>query len=336
MRSSARRCIGPALVLFLLSPIVGELLSGSSPPIEFFNPVAFLFMAGLYGSGAVIIRELSLRWGKGWVSILLMGAAYGIIEEGLEVKSFFDPGWIDIGALGSYGRFLGVNWVWTVQLTAFHMVFSIAIPILLVTLWFSDDSGRSWVSDRTLKLLGAILALDVIVGFIWLTPYRPPFWPYVAAITAVIALFIVAYLIPRHPFPAREAVCARPRRFFLIGLGSASMLFIVAWSSPGWGVPAVLPVLLMLSLGLLSFIALLGWSGNGQAWGPKHQLALAAGALSFLIALAVIQEFWGPSNMIGMGLVGAALVAFLLFLWSRLSHEGGPMTPPEFRAQRMP
>jgi len=46
-----RKRLSPALVLFLLSPIVGELLSGSAPPAEFFNPAEFLLLALLYGAG---------------------------------------------------------------------------------------------------------------------------------------------------------------------------------------------------------------------------------------------------------------------------------------------
>jgi len=38
---------------FLLSPAIGELLSGSAPPLEFFNPFGFAMLASLYGSGAV-------------------------------------------------------------------------------------------------------------------------------------------------------------------------------------------------------------------------------------------------------------------------------------------
>ncbi len=79
------------LVLFLLSPAIAELLSGSAPPLEFFNPLGFVILASLYGSGAILARELALRWRKGYLSLLLLGAAYGVIEEGLIVKSFFDP-----------------------------------------------------------------------------------------------------------------------------------------------------------------------------------------------------------------------------------------------------
>ena len=81
----------PALMLYPLSPVVGELLSGASPPVEFFTVFGLAVMGVLYGCGALLVRELAFRWGSGWPGRLLLGAAYGIIEEGLMVKSFFDP-----------------------------------------------------------------------------------------------------------------------------------------------------------------------------------------------------------------------------------------------------
>ena len=122
--------LSPALVLLFLSPMIAELLSGSAPPAEFFNPVGFALLTVLYGGGAILARELMHRWGKGWLTLLVLGAAYGIAEEGLMCKSFFDPNWQDVGILGSYGRWVGVNWVWSLQLTIFHAAFSIAIPVL--------------------------------------------------------------------------------------------------------------------------------------------------------------------------------------------------------------
>jgi len=50
----------PLILLLLLSPVIAELLSGSSPPLEFFNPLVFVLLVGLYGSGVLIVRELSL------------------------------------------------------------------------------------------------------------------------------------------------------------------------------------------------------------------------------------------------------------------------------------
>ena len=64
-----RRIFGPALMLFVLAPLVGELLSGSMPPVEWLNPVGVVLVLVLYGGGAILIRELTFRWGKGWPTL---------------------------------------------------------------------------------------------------------------------------------------------------------------------------------------------------------------------------------------------------------------------------
>jgi hypothetical protein len=89
-----RKTLSPALVLFFLAPVIPELLTGSTPLANFLNPFGFALLVGLYGSGAVVARELTYRWGKGWPTLLSLGAAYGIIEEGLMVRSFFSPNYI--------------------------------------------------------------------------------------------------------------------------------------------------------------------------------------------------------------------------------------------------
>ena len=39
----------PLLALILLSPVIAEMLSGSTPPIEWLNPIGVLFLIWLYG-----------------------------------------------------------------------------------------------------------------------------------------------------------------------------------------------------------------------------------------------------------------------------------------------
>ncbi|OLC21634.1 MAG: hypothetical protein AUH33_01400 [Chloroflexi bacterium 13_1_40CM_68_21] len=80
-----------ALALFVLAPVCGELLSGSTPLRAFVNPFTFLYLSGLYGSGALIVREIVRRRGLGWRNVLLLGAAYGVLEEGLVVTSWTNP-----------------------------------------------------------------------------------------------------------------------------------------------------------------------------------------------------------------------------------------------------
>src|SRR5512136_2777824 len=98
-----KKTLPPAWALWFASPILGELVSGSSPLNEYINPFTILTLGMLYGSGAILVRELVIHWKKGWFSLLLLGMAYGIYEEGLMVRSFFDPNWMDLDKLNVYG-----------------------------------------------------------------------------------------------------------------------------------------------------------------------------------------------------------------------------------------
>src|SRR5437870_808249 len=176
MAASAHPNRRPLLALILLSPIIAEMLSGSSPPLEWLNPITPLLLIWLYGAGVLVMRETAVRWKTGWPSILLLGAAYGIIEEGLAVKSFFDPGWMDLGTLAWYGRWLDVNWVWAVWLTIYHAVVSIAIPIFLMEWIWPRVRGQPLTSRRGYITAIALLAGATIFIDILLTPYRPSVW----------------------------------------------------------------------------------------------------------------------------------------------------------------
>ena len=49
------------LFLLLLSPILGEVITGSTPILEFINPIGFMFLILLYGCGTLLIREAKAR-----------------------------------------------------------------------------------------------------------------------------------------------------------------------------------------------------------------------------------------------------------------------------------
>lgn len=314
--------LSPAVVLFVLAPAIGELLSSSMPPSEFFNPVGFILAALLYGSGAILVRELALRWGKGWPSILVLGAAYGIVEEGLACKSFFDPSWVDVGILGSYGRWAGVNWVWTMELTVYHAVFSIAIPILLVSLAFPERRAEPWAGPRAFKVLAGLMAADVVLMHFAITPYRPP-WPLIAlAVLTVLALARLARRLPA-PTPGSQAGTApRARRFWLAGLLATVAFFLISWALPNL-IPAPVTLLLLLGLPWVVWRGLRALTRGWRAWSAPHQLALAAGALSFFIALAPLIEMdrTRPDNPAGQTLVGIAAALALAWLGRRVQRR---------------
>jgi hypothetical protein len=92
VRSPDERAVS-ALALLLLAPWVGEFLLGNISIRRF---PALIILTLLYGCGALLIREVTRRTRRGWLTILLLGAAYGIIEAGIVDQSMFNPsfeGW---------------------------------------------------------------------------------------------------------------------------------------------------------------------------------------------------------------------------------------------------
>lgn len=319
-----RATIGsPAFILFLLAPGIGELLSGSTPPLEFFNPLNLALVTLLYGGGAILVREAAIRWGKGWGTILLLGAAYGIVEEGLMVKSFFDPGWGDLGPLSGYGRWAGVNWVWSLHLVLFHAAFSIAIPILLVELMFRARRSESWVSSKKLVVTGTLFAGVCALGFFVMTPYRPPLPIYLAAAALTIALCLLGWWLPRRRSVPATRGSSRPLWFGVIGFVWTLGLFMLVWQLPSAGVGAGVTIALVASLTLICAWAIWHLSRNARAWSDAHRLGLAAGALGFFILFAVLQELEPPvdDNTAGMGLVGLAATIMLTWLAARVRRR---------------
>ncbi len=309
----------PGVFLFFIAPIVGALLSGSTPPSSFFNPFMLLFLCILYGGGAIIARELTLYWGKGWPTLLALGATFGIIEEGLLLKSFFDPRWKDLGLLDTYGRWLGVNWVWSVQAIPFQAIFSIAIPILIVSLLFPRRRAERWAGPRALLLLIVMFALMLVLGFLFLSPYHAPLVPYLITLVIVAGLLFLARYLPRTITVTKSTDVAQPLRFGLVGFLGTLTLYLIGWILPTTLLPFWVAILLIFLLVLAVGFAILHMSSNILGWTERHQVALVSGALAFFVLLAPITEIthWQRPESLG-GLTFVALIcAGLLYLLNR-------------------
>jgi hypothetical protein len=293
-------------------------LSGSAPPLEFFHPFGFVLLTSLYGSGALLIRELRIRWKKGIGSTLLLGAAYGIIEEGILVASFFNPNWPDLGQLSIYGRWLGTNWIWALMLIVYHAVYSITIPILLVEMMYPDQREKPWLSERLFKIVALVLTGIVILGFILfnvLAGYVPPILPFLGTIVTVMLLGYTAY---KHPMQWNngKTTMIKPWILWILGVIGTFAFFFGFWLMPtlipSWSVG------MLVSLGILflaiSFLKRYTWTAATD----RHRFAVVSGALFFFIVFAPLQEFdtSRTDNPSGMTLVGLAFLMGL-FLMNR-------------------
>lgn len=280
-----KKAIPPALALWFLTPILAELLSGSTPLNEYLNPFIVLIFGMLYGSGAILIRELVLHWKKGWFSLLLLGMAYGIYEEGLMVRSFFDPNWVDLGNLGIYGRVFGVNWIWSEHLTIFHALLSIAASIAFVEMLYPDKRGESWIGPRGLLWNVLAFAASLTIGAL-LNPYDAPDAWLGMCWLAIAALTLAAWRIPSTIIAPRAVNVPRPRRFWWTGfLGAFGQFYLLYATAENNNPPFIVTMILLALYDLFLFWLVVRWSGAGQSWDDRHKLALIIGSLSFFLIL---------------------------------------------------
>ncbi len=326
MAANAHPFRRPLLALILLSPVIAEMLSGSSPPLEWLNPAVPFLLIWLYGSGVLVMRETAVRWKAGWPAILLLGAAYGIIEEGLAVKSFFDPAWMDLGVLGWYGRWLDVNWVWAVWLTIYHAVVSIAVPIFLVDWLYPETRGQPFTSRR--GYIGAILLLASATVFLdaALTTYRPSPWHLLGGLAAVLFLVWAAKRYASrlwNRLPSGRPLS--PRAYAILGFAFIGGSFLLYGGGPFFGGVPILTVLE--GAAVLVGVMLLVRRTSGRTDCDRQRYAFVAGVVGFLIVLAAFLELAGWR---GMGIV-AAVFGCLLVRWYRRTRaptESVSMAPP--------
>jgi hypothetical protein len=327
----------PALALFLLAPAIGELLSGSAPPAEFFTPFGFLMIVCLYGSGALITRELKVRWKKGIGTILLLGAAYGILEEALLVTSWFSPYWTDLGQMAVYGRWLNINWVWAEMLTIYHAIFSITIPILLVELAYPNRSNESWIGKKLFVLLLGVLTALTVFGcwlFSTLMKYWTPLPQYLLAIAIMIAFIQLARRLPPDWGTHGQKTLPKPITLWLVAATADFAFFLGFYSSPSlipWPLTLLYgPLLIFLTA---KFITRYNWH---QKPTDIHTLALCSGALMFFLVFAPLQELdkTRTDNTQGMTLVAIASAIALIILRHKTKQRN--KTKPNNTAQTQP
>ena len=321
----------PVLSLLLLSPGIPEYLSSSSPlnaivlnpPMFFFQLLANL---GLYGPGVLLVREAKVRWKKGWGSVLLLGAAYGVLEEGVALSTLFNPKAGPVGSLGSYGHWAGVNWVWLVGIVPVHMIYSISVPILLLGLALPDTNGRPFLTGRKLPAAVVILSADVLALFLLIT-LGEKFWMggpvLLGSLAAITALALSARWVNADVLRARsEAPKAGPKKMAAVGVVFYPCVLLTESLVEGARAPAVVDFgcAFAVQVAFLVYILRVGGSvGNGRN--------LAAFAFGLVIPIALFGAVAEASLPLVL-LADAAMVAFFVRLLRGTSQGAAGVYPP--------
>ena len=213
----------PILCLFLLTPGLPEYLSGSSSFVFLVVSPFWFFLAlgintAMYTSGALLVREALIRWRKGWPTAFALRAAYAIMEEGIADQTIFNPTSSPIGSAGTYGHFVGVNWLWFPDILLIHSLISLFVPILLLGYALPETRGRSLLTVRQIGLVSLVIALDtafLTVLVVGKTGYRYGLPMLAVAVASIAGLSALGWRLPRELPDPRTGAPTAPRWQFL-------------------------------------------------------------------------------------------------------------------------
>jgi hypothetical protein len=316
-----------AFVLVVFAPVFAEMLSGSTPPLAFLFPWVLGIFMMIYGVSALLIRELSVRWRTGPAGVILLGLAFGILNEGMAAHSLFNPNWPDLGALGGYGRWVGVNGLWTEWIVPFHAVWSMAFPIFLARQFWPEIADGPLVSTSYLYLLAAVPFAGAVLTTLFFIGYNPPLGDWVGMVLAIGALGALSYrwapaVRDWWPTPSHSG---SPRLAATLGV-----LFFVGGQIGTFATPRLgpYPEVGFFLLGLM-YLAFGIWAASTRPGpeGDRTRFAFVLGGFGFYVALSPLADF-------GLGRVGlvpidvAVLVFFVLLYRRRAFVRSGVPVPP--------
>jgi hypothetical protein len=343
MTTSGLRRFAPVATVVLLAPLIGEVLFGAIPLSRL--PFGLLGVVGLYGGGAILVRELVRRRRLGAVWLVLLGLAYGLIEEGLVVQSLFDQHYPGLDFLGHYGHWLGVNWVWLEFIVPYHAVFSIAIPIAITELLFPERRDTPWVTPRGLLgvalvfVANAVLLARFQIGLFTSHAPQTSLGANVGAALVVVGLIASAFLAtPGRAWLVRSSSTrrARPadlpaasqRTIRLTGVLSGLAWFVglrVLLIGDGKNAPAALVLVAGAAIAVLAGWSVARVSSPHREWGDTQTYALVSGALptSWLLGFVIAAVSGGNVviNLIGQVLFGVVLFRSLSRLGARVQRQ---------------
>jgi hypothetical protein len=339
-----RRRIAPVAALMVLAPWAAECSWGGFALADV--PVVVIFLAPMYGGAAVLIRETARRTGGGWPAIVLLAAAFGVLQAGLVDQSLFNPDFLADTEFAESAATAKATWVPGLEFSAQqaldyvgnHIALSICAPIAIVeSLLGPDRRRRAWLGRPGLLVVGVVYLLgsalifsDTSEGFL-VSPVQLGFVA-VAVLGLVGAAWLPRWRRTRRPRPARA-----PHPIWV------GLVAVVARAgsnlAPGWGWFAV-------SVGIIAVVAtvVVGWSRR-TGWGQRHVLAGWGAGLLAAAAGAYLIPNYAPASpaeaLVGDVAVSVVALALVGGAWWRLRRlappspdgrltpgGGGPDAPP--------
>ena len=276
-----------ALALLILSPLIAEYLLGSMPVAML--PILPVMML-MYGAGALLIRDIVRRAGKGWPSLILLAAAYGFVEEGLITQSLFNPNYMHLRLLDfGFVPALGTSPVWATYVLGLHVFWSIAMPIGLVECLFPARRATPWLGPISTGLVGLLYlaGLGLVAAFTYKSlPFMAAPAQIVGVLVIVAALIAAGLAWPQgteRSAPATAGKAPHPLVLALVSFVPGSLFvateyYGIRWLHTPWpGAVALMGGCELLALALMVALT------RRRTWTNAQRFALMAGAFGVYV-----------------------------------------------------
>ena len=325
MPNSGSRRVAPAIGLFFVAPLVAEWLLGDLP-IKMLG--ALVVLAPMYGGGALLIREVVRRTGRGWPSIFVLAFAYAVFEEAFTTQTLFNPNYLHLNLHlldPAYIPALGIGIWWTIFVLTLHTVWSISTSIALIEALVPDSATTPWLGGVGLTVTAVLLAFGAVASTA-ITIKQDRFVASKAqfAVSAIVcvAAIVIAFRLPARSPAHTDGWVASPRFVGAMALTAGSIFLVVpktwAWIAVG--------IYLLIDLALILVVSVLS---HREGWNAQHRLALASGAaLAYAWHAFIQQPAVGSAGLgfrIGNAVFAAALILLLVVAARRTTPKPGPL-----------
>ena len=334
-KAQAARFKGPIWTLIVVSPVIAEVLSGSTRLSFLFALIPEILV---WGCGALLCREMVRRWRAGGTSLLLLGLGLSIAEEFVIQQTSLAPLPFP-GANAGYGRMGGVNWLYFLFMLGYESVWVVLVPVAVTELIFPARRRQPWL--RKGGIIGVCVAFAVGCYIAWFTwtqralpakmhvpPYHPPVTTIAAGVAAILLLICAAYGLRSFGLTGSDDSRAAVNPWvpgiaaFVLGVGWYQLIGLVFTPihHPVW-----MPITAGCAGALLTFALFLRLSA-GRPWGDRPRWAAAFGAIMACMSVGYVSTAgWSRTDLEAKAILNVLAFAGLLLLarkvWQRKTED---------------
>ncbi len=291
-----RRTWYVVLTLCFFAAIIPETLTTTSTSVAkiITQPASLPFIMLFYGLADLLIREALVRRRLGWVSLIVLGIAFGFMNEGVIAGTWYtvrNNGYAYVGQ---------IDYAWAVALTVFHVFISVIAPIVFIETIFPSRAGLPLLRRRGI-ITSAIVFLLLTSVFLFVESYRPY---RIIVFALALTLAIIAFRLPAAR-PRLLSAAPPPSLWRLRWAGFFGMLgfFVLIYAIPPITlklagahvvVAQTVDIVIFVLFSALLLFAGRRWTGRA-GWSLRHALALITGMLAFPSLLTVALPFFWPT-----------------------------------------